>query len=303
MTQKPTYQQLEKQVRELTHALDHIDAYVFVKDRQGRYTFANAKVCKLFGVPLEQVLTHTDDSFFDLKASNSLRLNDQKVIHKGEVIEKEESNVISSTGENRIYWTVKKPLRDHKGRITGLLGVSTDITEVVELREQFKKLANTDSLSGAFSRRYWTERADHELERSRRTGGVLAIVLLDIDRFKSINDKYGHAIGDRAIQALAKACRSVMRGTDFLGRLGGDEFVVLACDSKKEGPMLLAERLRNAIEQAEVWDDGEQKILLTASFGVAVANSESTVEQLLARADSALYEAKSCGRNQIKVAL
>lgn len=119
---------LTSKIRQLETILDLVGAYIYTKDMEGRYTYANKMVCDLFGCPLEQVIGATDEEFFDLSISNELRINDRRVLDHGEQIESEETN-ITVTGETYIYWSVKLPLFDPDGSIVGMCGISTDITE------------------------------------------------------------------------------------------------------------------------------------------------------------------------------
>ncbi|HXE30881.1 MAG TPA: PAS domain-containing protein [Terriglobales bacterium] len=112
----------------LRAALDLVDAYVYTKDRAGRYTFANQKVRQLFGRSLDDICGRDDSDFFDLALSNELKANDARVMEEAQTFEREERNIVKSTGEERIYWTVKSPLRDDRGEVIGMCGVSTDIT-------------------------------------------------------------------------------------------------------------------------------------------------------------------------------
>ena len=121
--------ELTDQVLILQTTLDHIGAYVYTKDLQGRYTYVNQKVCELFDCPLEEIIGNKDSKFFSIEESSDIRVNDKIVMQEGKTVEKEELNVIAKTGETRYYITVKKPLFDANGAIFGMLGVSTDITE------------------------------------------------------------------------------------------------------------------------------------------------------------------------------
>ncbi|MDH5473658.1 MAG: PAS domain-containing protein [Gammaproteobacteria bacterium] len=121
-------------------ALNEIGAYIYTKDINGCYTFANTLVLDLFGLPLDQVIGKDDSHFFDLAYSKELRLNDRQVLDQGKVIENEEVNFIKSTGKTRIYWSVKKPLRNDDGEIVGMCGVSTDITERKQVEKERESL-------------------------------------------------------------------------------------------------------------------------------------------------------------------
>jgi diguanylate cyclase (GGDEF)-like protein/PAS domain S-box-containing protein len=128
--------QLQQQNNRLKTTLDHIGAYVFMKDLQGRYTYVNQLVCELFGHAREAIIGKDDTHFFSLEESNDLRVNDQKVMNEGTVISADECNIIASTGEIRYYQTVKSPLLDEQGNICGMFGVATDITERKHLEQE-----------------------------------------------------------------------------------------------------------------------------------------------------------------------
>ena len=142
------------------YILDQVGAYIFTKDLEGRYTYANKMVTDLFGQPLSEVIGSSDERFFDILASDSLRKNDLRVLHLGERIESEEINVIESTGETRIYWSVKLPLFNEKKEIVGLCGISTDVTEI---KEALEKNRNFSSFYRALSEttRILHQPADH----------------------------------------------------------------------------------------------------------------------------------------------
>ena len=120
---------LENKVNQLEEILNHVDAYIYTKDRMRRYTYANQNVLDLFGTSIENIIGHEDKQFFDLALSNDLIFNDSCVIELGQTIKREERNVIKSSGETRIFWTVKRPMTNDQGQIIGEFGISTDITE------------------------------------------------------------------------------------------------------------------------------------------------------------------------------
>ena len=141
-------------------------------------------------------------------------------------------------------------------------------------------------------------RADEELRRMERYGGSCALMMIDIDRFKLINDTYGHAAGDAALQEVANILAKAMRDTDLLGRIGGEEFAALVVELQESSCFLVAERLRTSIASSAVNVDGGQEIKLTVSIGVAFHRSEAEpIDDMMKRADHALYQAKKQGRN------
>ncbi|MEY4374824.1 MAG: hypothetical protein RL760_991 [Candidatus Eisenbacteria bacterium] len=108
--------------------LDALDVAVYAKDRDGRYTYVNRYVCELFKLTADEIVGHDDSHFFDLEQSNALKINDAEVMASGKPVEREERDVVKATGEERLYWTVKSPVRDASGAVVGLCGMSVDIT-------------------------------------------------------------------------------------------------------------------------------------------------------------------------------
>jgi diguanylate cyclase (GGDEF)-like protein len=159
-------------------------------------------------------------------------------------------------------------------------------------------LARTDALTGLPNRRGLEEHAQREIERTRRQGTELAVLAIDIDHFKRINDQYGHETGDAALRSVACALAAFMRKPDIMARLGGEEFIALLANTNWEDAWVIAERLRMLVEDLHVVTD-RYNLRVTASFGIAVLEAEDTFETVLRRADHALYAAKLAGRNRV----
>ena len=174
--------------------------------------------------------------------------------------------------------------------------------------ERLKRVGLTDSLTGVNNRRFFDQRLGEEVARARRSQEPLACLFLDIDRFKGINDTYGHRVGDRVLIEAASLIREQLRSTDVLGRYGGEEFSALLVNATQDKAMEIAERIRNAIEVHRFpWDDGEP-LKATISIGVSSlepgpsSDNASQAENLVDRADQALYVAKNSGRNRVVAA-
>jgi diguanylate cyclase (GGDEF)-like protein/PAS domain S-box-containing protein len=179
--------------------------------------------------------------------------------------------------------------------------VVRDISENKKTEDELLRLAATDPLTGAFNRREFTSLADQESQRANRYNRPLAIMMLDLDHFKKLNDTYGHAAGDKALQRFTTLCCNALRTVDVFGRWGGEEFVTLLPETDAEGAVIIAERLRKIVSQ-NMLVYNNQKISFTTSIGIAQYRSgELTVEGPLSRADSAVYDAKKAGRNRISV--
>ncbi|BEQ15326.1 sensor domain-containing diguanylate cyclase [Desulfoferula mesophila] len=169
--------------------------------------------------------------------------------------------------------------------------------------ERLQRLAALDPLTGIYNRRFGLARLQEEFGRAVRDSSPLGVVMFDLDHFKSVNDTYGHLVGDRVLVHMAKLARSVMREGDVLVRYGGEEFLAILPAASREDCRAVGERLRRLVQESAV-RDGEQEIRITVSAGVA-ATPELTVDSpndLVSQADQALYEAKDMGRNQVRIA-
>ncbi|HTV36103.1 MAG TPA: GGDEF domain-containing protein [Xanthobacteraceae bacterium] len=164
----------------------------------------------------------------------------------------------------------------------------------------YKAASVTDPLSGLLNRRGFFEAAAAMMEDSKTAKRPVSILAFDLDHFKSINDTYGHSMGDTMLQLFANVARKTMRAGDVIGRLGGEEFVAILSGTLAEAA-IAAERVRSAFEAATRDPDGHQ-IAATVSIGVACGSANAAIELLIARADSALYRAKANGRNRIELA-
>jgi two-component system cell cycle response regulator len=171
---------------------------------------------------------------------------------------------------------------------------------IINLEHRILELANTDSLTGLLNRRAFMERMEQEMSRAQREKKPLSLILADIDHFKSVNDTYGHQIGDLVLQRFVGQLTTSTRPYDFLGRYGGEEFVVCLPGADGLKAASVSERMRRQVEDMETMlPDDSRSIRITASFGTASYSIESgkNIDLLIKRADDALYLAKNKGRN------
>ncbi len=188
------------------------------------------------------------------------------------------------------------------GKVKRVTGVNQDVTETRRLEEKLRRLATTDSLTGATNRRHFTSRGEEEIARSKRYETPITMLTLDIDHFKRVNDTYGHPVGDEVLKSLVTICRATLRTTDIFSRMGGEEFSALLPETTLEDAIKTAERLRKAVEASRVMAEDEV-IKYTISLGVSeLRAADTSLEGLMRRADRALYMAKDAGRNRIKTA-
>ncbi len=173
--------------------------------------------------------------------------------------------------------------------------------EMAKLNARLEELANTDVLTRLANRRHLLEQLESLWATADRHQRPLSVIMFDVDRFKRVNDTWGHAAGDEVLRVVARLARRALRRGDRIGRIGGEEFCVVCPETNVEGAAVLAERIRSAVEQTPV-QVTEQTIHVTVSLGVAERSDRHECEdQLLADADAALYRAKENGRNQVWV--
>lgn len=216
------------------------------------------------------------------------------------------------------YKATYAPIYDASEQVVGITGVVLDITSEVEIeftnqklkklnsefqkaQQELTRLASTDPLTDLYNRRYFSEISESMFKLAARQESDLSVVLLDADNFKRINDTYGHKVGDNVLIKLAEQIRANVRKSDVVCRYGGEEFIVLLPETDLEGAVVVAENIRQHIEQAHVTVNQALDIEFRASLGVACAEfpQEDHIEQVIYRADNALYRAKEQGKNQV----
>lgn len=288
----------------LNTILDSVEAHIYIKDTQLRYQYANRKVCELFGHPPEQVIGQTDAAFLAADTVQALRRNDRRVL-AGERLEVEETSHDRNGRGERTYLSVKLPLRAADGSIYALCGISTDISEHKKNLAQIHQLAYYDALTGLPNRRLLLERLQFALARSARNRREGALLFIDLDNFKQLNDTLGHDMGDLLLQQVGKRLLDQLRQEDSLARLGGDEFVLMLENLEPDPQTAIA-----AIEQvagkllaalARPFELPGHSHSSSASIGVALfSQPHDKPEELLKHADLAMYEAKAGGRNTLR---
>lgn len=191
--------------------------------------------------------------------------------------------------------------RDAGGRPLRIIGTITDISERKATEERIRHMAQHDALTDLPNRALFSNRLQHELARARRHGERFALIFLDLDKFKPINDNFGHATGDRLLQEVAQRLRDAIRASDTVGRIGGDEFVVLMPELAGSGDALgLAEKIRSILRQPFFIDGRE--LVISCSLGIAIYPDDGADEIELSRsADEAMYRAKEGGRNGVRI--
>lgn len=280
---------------------DHAGDVIWTMDLEGRLTYVSPSVQKLRGFSPEEVM---GQSLREILTPESAAIAEERLhlaqaeIREGRPAPEFRGELEQPCRDGSTVWTevTVTGMTDGQGRCVGFLGVTRDISERRRLQEELKARAATDLLTGVWNRFRLEEMGQAEVHRQARYGQPLALVFMDLDRFKRVNDTHGHEAGDRVLQAFCATVRTCLRETDLFGRWGGEEFLVLVPGTDAPSARLLAERIRQAMEAQELPGIGR----VTVSAGVAACRPGDSWPVLVARADAALYRAKSRGRNRVE---
>ena len=297
----------------LKGVVENIGEVIFRVDRAGRWAYLNPAWETLSGFPIEQSLGH--DWLTGVEPAERAEMT----ARLGSIIAGEEApmrRVVRYTTANGPRWIeiFVQRLTGQDGNAVGATGTLRDIDDRKQLEEHVMTakrraeqrareatlLASTDELTGIANRRAFMRQLDRELSGAAEFGWPLALAMFDVDHFKSINDRYGHTVGDRVLQSIAARAGEAIRGGDLLGRLGGEEFGILMPGATAEDAAIVAERLRAAMEMPRPEDAGLPPV--TVSIGIAEREDQREPAGLIVAADTALYAAKSAGRNRVRIA-
>lgn len=292
-----------------TAVLDILPNPVLIKDDQLRYIWANFAFELLFQIGRDDLVGKTDRDVFKERQAAQCNGGDLRVLRTGEVDEAYET-VYTKEGFARETITRKSRLILGDGS-TYLVGIMHDITDVSETNRRLErqgrellsnavalqKMADTDALTGCLNRRALFRDAARQFEQ---TDGAGALLLLDLDLFKRVNDEHGHQAGDAVLVHFAAVVRSCIRRNSLFARIGGEEFAVALPGTSEVEAVGIAARIADKIRTSSLsWQD--QSLSVTTSIGAVhtKAGDEFDIDRLLAEADSRLYEAKSLGRDQV----
>ena len=284
--------------------MDNLLDAIYFKDRQSRFTRINRYQAARFGLadPALAVGRTDFDFFTNEHAAQALR-DEEEIIRSGQPLVNVEEKETLATGEYRWVSTTKLPLRDRQGNIVGTFGISRDITERKKAGEQLQHQAFYDPLTDLPNRALFLDRLQHLFHRARRSLGNprFAVLYLDLDRFKAINDSLGHPVGDEVLSATARRLERCIRPGDTLARLGGDEFTILLDDVRSEADATgVAERIHE--EVAAPLQVRGAEVFTSVSVGIALSSAGyESPEDMLRDADTAMYRAKMGGRARHQV--
>ncbi len=266
-------------------------------DLDGNIFEANKPLCEIFGYAKEELERKNLLDIWVPEERIAAQAEFKKAASGAKARTVFERRYLNSQGEILIAEVTRGLARSQDGKPLYFIVSFRDITESKRLQSMLEEQASTDPLTGTMNRNRIEERATFELMRSDRYGDKLSLLMIDLDRFKEVNDTYGHLAGDRVLRGFCEIARNCLRSTDILGRWGGEEFVALLPETGPKGAHLLAERLRMTLEGLRF--DGEIKV--TASIGIAGYREGDDLGTLLGRADASMYRAKQGGRNRVVI--
>lgn len=265
-------------------------------DPTGRLSYANPAFVNLFdGLPSGRVL----NSFLDLVADED---REKALAALSSALEKASEQLLqvvcqTKSGARYMEWTLCSA-SGRADRVTGVIAVGRDVSAHIALNKELRSRAELDSLTDLANRGHFLNIASTRLQTAKESDEPLALLMIDLDFFKDVNDTWGHNAGDLALKNCARLIQKSCRGSDIAGRLGGEEFAVLVSGTLDDGASV-AERLRHAIASENIRLSDGRHFKLTASIGVAQLQAHENLEQLMQRADAALYAAKQKGRDSV----
>jgi diguanylate cyclase (GGDEF)-like protein/PAS domain S-box-containing protein len=262
----------------------------------------NQAVADSYGVANpDQLVGKTEFDLLDYDTASRIRDEDLAVMQTRQNSVLELQRVMAPDSEPRWVEVYKAPVTDDFGAVLGTVGFIRDITERKLQQEEIRQLALYDALTQLPNRRLFSERVNHAIALARRDQARLALVFVDLDRFKPVNDSLGHAVGDLLLRAVARRMQQCVREADTIGRVGGDEFeVLLPSIDDAEQALVVAEKIRQAMNQPFELTGG-YVVSISSSSGVAIYPEDGEDESTLSRAaDAAMYRAKALGRDNVQ---
>jgi diguanylate cyclase (GGDEF)-like protein/PAS domain S-box-containing protein len=310
-------EELKRSKEFLQSIINTIPDPVFVKDKDHRWIILNEAYCKFIGYPLETLMEKSDYDIFSRHEADAFWTHDEFVFQTGETQEIEEE-FTNAFGTTHLISTKKSLHKDAAGNHF-LVGIIRDITERKRAEEKLRQTAEEltrfnrelklsedrlrymayhDPLTGLANRKQFYERLSQSLEWARRNNQLVALMFIDLDGFKQVNDTLGHDIGDQLLKIVAQRLTTSLRSSDIVSRLGGDEFTIILSDiSQVDYAAQVAEKILETLSQVFVLDG--QNVFVTGSIGISIYPLDGEVEEtLIKNADTAMYRAKQLGRNQ-----
>lgn len=277
--------------------LNTIPDLVWLKDVNGVYLACNPRFESFVGKKEHEIIGMTDYDFFDKELADFFRQHDLSAIQKGAIHANEEVITFASDNHQETLETTKTPVYDHSGNLIGVLGIGHDITKRKHALAEIQNYANYDQLTQLPNRRLFHDRLEQEVKRAQREHYLVALLFIDLDRFKEVNDTLGHEVGDQLLIEAAARIKLSVRDYDTVARLGGDEFTVILSELHNISDIgRIAKDIIDKLTEPFILNDRE--IYISASIGIAIYPDDAlSVADLIKHADQTMYAAKNDGRS------
>ncbi len=285
--------------RRLTAILNSIPDMAWLKDKESRFIVVNEPFAEACGKTPAELTGKTDFDAWPKKLAEQYFADDREVM-KNHARKRYEEPLATKDGRARWIETIKTPIYDEEGQVIGTTGIARDITDRKRMEEEIRHLALHDALTGLPNRRLFKDILELELAQARRNRSKAAVLFLDLDRFKEINDTLGHDAGDLLLKETALRVKASIRQSDTVARIGGDEFNIMVSDIERaEDAAEVAIKIIESLKRMFVI--GGHELHITTSIGISVFPDDSTEQEiLLSYADIAMYHAKERGRDQYR---
>ena len=281
--------------------VENANDIIYSLNLEGVLTYVSPNWTEILGHELEEVFNRKFDPFThpdDLPRIYEFLRN---IVTSGQKQEGYEYRIRHRNGEWRWHTANASPLFDGQGKVVAIVGISRDITERKQAETRITRMAHFDALTELPNRSLFVEMAQHALATARRQGDKIALLFVDLDNFKPVNDQFGHAVGDLLLQQVASRLTGCLRAADQVGRISGDEFIVLLHTvDRPADAFTAADKIRAALHQPFMIE--ERNLQISASIGIAIFPDHGTdIAELLRQADQAMYQAKEAGRNTARL--
>jgi diguanylate cyclase (GGDEF)-like protein/PAS domain S-box-containing protein len=282
---------------------DNVSDVIWTMDLRGHLSYISPSVLKLRGYTVAEAMQQSLDEA--LTPESALRAREMlgnafNAIRNGQPFPEFRGELEQLCKGDSTVWTEVRTarMRNNSGEIMGILGVSRDISERKVVEENMRRMAQHDPLTGLPNRALFSDRLQQALAGAQRDGSRLALMFLDLDKFKPVNDRYGHGVGDLLLREVAERIAACLRTSDTVARVGGDEFVVLLRAIDHENALAVGEKIRRSL--AQPFDLGGRQLAISASIGIALFPEHGHEElDLSNKADHAMYYAKKHGHDRV----
>ena len=282
-------------------AIDHAAEAIIIANGKGQVEYVNPAFVEMTGYGSEEICGQRKLEDVLLAEHPQFKPELQTTILGGETWRGELSSH-NLKGELYFETISVAPVMSAEGRLLRMVAIKHDVSDAKKLQADLIRLANTDELTSLYNRRQFMQRCTEEIARGQRWERPLSLAMLDLDHFKLLNDRHGHAFGDEVLRTFASCCQGSVRIEDVCGRLGGEEFAILLPDTDRYTATQIMERVRQAVAALQLENpQGGEPVHFTVSIGISeLYPGDATATPMMARADAALYLAKQEGRNQVR---